>query len=112
LRPEIDAINSALAESNAPAPESSSNGSFDPVAVARESARLRSQLEASDGDSEETFRTLKVALAGRVERGRLDALGADIGNFDFDAALSKLDELVKDQSLNSGEILGSQMTNS
>ena len=61
---------------------------------------------ASDGDSEETFRTLRSVLAGHVEKSRLDALGAHISDFDFTGALSKLDEIVKEYSFNPEEVKG------
>jgi hypothetical protein len=67
---------------------------------------LRSQLQASDGESEETFRALQSVLAGQVEKRRLDALGADISDFDFRAALLKLDEIFREHSLNWEEVKG------
>jgi hypothetical protein len=84
-------------------PESDPKRTFDPVAAALEAARLRRLLEESDGDSEETFRTLQSVLAGQVEKGRLDALAADISEFDFARALLKLDEIVQEYGLNREE---------
>ena len=52
-------------------------------------------LEASDGDAEEAFRSLQEAVAGTVEKPQLDALGASINDFDFEAALLKLDEIAE-----------------
>jgi hypothetical protein len=78
--------------------------SFDPIAASHDITRLRSQLEASDGDSEETFRTLRNVLAGQVEKARLDALGADLSNFDFTEALLKLNEIVREHRLNAEEV--------
>ena len=57
--------------------------------------RLRALLEASDGDAEEAFRSLQEAVAGAVEKPQLDALGASINDFDFEAALVKLDEIAE-----------------
>jgi hypothetical protein len=92
--------------SAAPTPESESKKSFDPIAASREIGRLRSQLEASGGDSEETFHTIRSILTGQVEKARLDALGADISEFDFTGALSKLDDIVRENGLNREEVKG------
>jgi signal transduction histidine kinase/DNA-binding response OmpR family regulator/HPt (histidine-containing phosphotransfer) domain-containing protein len=105
LGTQIDAIEQALPLETL-ALDDESRKSFDPIAASHEVTRLRSQLEASDGDSEETFRTLRSVLAGQVEKGRLEALGANISDFDFAGALSKLDEIVKDHSLNREEVKG------
>jgi signal transduction histidine kinase/DNA-binding response OmpR family regulator len=100
LHTQVTAIEQTL-PSETLVPEVQSNKSFNPISASREITRLRSQLEASEGDSEDTFRTLKNLLAGRVEKARLDALGADITDFNFTAALSKLDEIAKEHSLGS-----------
>jgi signal transduction histidine kinase/DNA-binding response OmpR family regulator len=99
LRTQIDAIEQALPLETLVL-EIESRKSFDPIAVSNEITRLRSQLKASDGNSEESFRTLQSVLANQVEKARLDALGADISDFDFTGALSKLDEIVKEHNLN------------
>jgi two-component system sensor histidine kinase/response regulator len=106
LRPQIESIKHALATSAAPALESASKGSFDSAAVSREVLRLRSLLLASDGNSEETLRTLQIALAGHVEKAQLDALACDIGEFDFTGALLKLDDIVKEHGLDREEVRG------
>jgi len=106
LRDQIDAIEQALPTLVISVPESESRENFDPAAASHEITRLRSQLMASDGDSEETFRTLRSVLAGHVEKSRLDALGAHISDFDFTGALSKLDEIVKEYSFNPEEVKG------
>jgi hypothetical protein len=56
-------------------------------------ARLKILLEVSDGEAEESFRRLQQALAGAIEKPYLDGLSASINDFDFDAALVKLDEI-------------------
>lgn len=106
LRPQIEAIEQALGASATPELESDAKTIFDPAAASREARRLRSLLEASDGDSEETLHTLQSVLAGQVEKARLDALGADISEFDFAGALRKLDDIVKEQGLNLEEVNG------
>jgi HPt (histidine-containing phosphotransfer) domain-containing protein len=105
LRTQIDGIERASLAA-ASRPETESRKSFDPIAASHEISLLRSQLEASGGDSEETFRTVQGVLTGRVEKAQLDALGADISNFDFAGALSKLDDIVREHSLNREEVKG------
>jgi two-component system, sensor histidine kinase and response regulator len=75
--------------------ESAAKTDLDSVAASIDIARLRVLLEASDGDAEETFRTLQSALSGHIEKVRLDALGAAIDDFDFSGALQKLDEIAQ-----------------
>ncbi|HWY58561.1 MAG TPA: response regulator [Terriglobales bacterium] len=99
LQPQIVAIEQALGTLTTPTPESDPNREFDPVAASHEAVRLRSLLEASDADSEETFHTLQNILAGHVEKAQLDGLGADIGEFDFAEALMKLDTIVREYGL-------------
>jgi HPt (histidine-containing phosphotransfer) domain-containing protein len=106
LGPQLEAIEGALGTPATPALEITSKEKFDPAAALAEIERLRSQLEASDGDSEETFRTLQSLLAGQVEKAQLDALGADISDFDFAGALLKLGSMVKEHGLNREEVKG------
>jgi signal transduction histidine kinase/DNA-binding response OmpR family regulator len=105
LRTQIDAIEQALPLETLVL-NVESRQTFDPIAASHEITRLRSQLKASDGESEETFRSLQSVLAGKVEKARLDALGADISDFDFSGALLKLDEIVREDSLNWEEVKG------
>jgi signal transduction histidine kinase/CheY-like chemotaxis protein len=105
LRTQIDAIEQALPLETLGL-EIEPRKSFDRIAASHEITLLRSQLKASRGGSEETFRTLRSVLASQVEKARLDALGADISNFDFTEALLKLDEIVREHSLNPEEVKG------
>jgi PAS domain S-box-containing protein len=66
---------------------------FNSEAAADAVAQLRILLEASDGDAEESFRSLQDVVAGTVEKQLLDDLGASINDFDFDGALVRLDEI-------------------
>ena len=68
---------------------------FNEEAAADAIARLRTLLEASDGDAEESFRSLHDAVAGAVEKPHLDSLSESINNFNFDRALVKLDEIAE-----------------
>jgi CheY-like chemotaxis protein len=92
---EVQAITRAL-HASAPAPgEAKRTMPFNGEAAAAAVARLKSLLEASDGDAEEAFRDLQDAVAGAVEKPQLDALGASITDFDFETALRKLDEIAE-----------------
>jgi CheY-like chemotaxis protein/HPt (histidine-containing phosphotransfer) domain-containing protein len=58
-------------------------------------ARLRERLEASAADAPRVFAEVAETLRGTVATPLLDALGASVKAFDFDAALSKLEEIVE-----------------
>jgi two-component system, sensor histidine kinase and response regulator len=106
LRPQIASLEKALGEAVTPSSENGLKKTFDPAAASLEVIRLRRLLEASDGDSEETFRSLQSVLSGHVEKARLDALSADIGEFEFSGAIKKLDEIAKELGLNEREVKG------
>ena len=106
LRPQIEAMRVALGEAAPPASANGERMAFDPATAANEVARLRSLLEASDGDSEEAFRALEGVLSGHVEGAQLDALGYDISEFEFSGALRKLDEIDRELDLKKREARG------
>jgi two-component system sensor histidine kinase/response regulator len=106
LRPQAEAIERALGKSTTPTAEIGANKNFDSVAASREVTRLRSLLEASDAASGKTFRNLQSVLSGKVEKAQLDALSAEIGNFDFSGALRKLDEIAQEIGLDQREAKG------
>jgi CheY-like chemotaxis protein len=58
-------------------------------------ARLRERLEASAADAPRVFAEVAETLRGTIATPLLDALGASVKAFDFDAALSKLEEIVE-----------------
>ena len=92
---QVQAIEKALRDSAIAPPESVRSSPLDEQATTAAIDRLRSLLEASDGDAEESFRSLQDAVEGVVEKPYLDGLSASINDFDFDAALVKLDEIAK-----------------
>ena len=87
------AIEKALFASAAIRTEEVRTGAFNREASAGAIARLKLLLEVSDGEAEASFRSLRQALVGAIEKPYLDDLGASINDFDFDAALMKLDEI-------------------
>jgi signal transduction histidine kinase/DNA-binding response OmpR family regulator/HPt (histidine-containing phosphotransfer) domain-containing protein len=90
---QVQAIEKALRDSAIARPEPVETLPFDEKAATAAIDRLRRLLEASDGDAEESFRSLQVAVEGVVKKPYLDGLSASINEFDFDGALLKLDEI-------------------
>ena len=95
LSTQVDAIEKALRKSAAAQPEAMPTSPFNGEMASGAIARLRSLLRASDGGAEEAFRSLQGAVAGVVEKPHLDALSASISDFDFKAALVKLDGIAE-----------------
>ena len=95
LNIQVTAINQALLDSAPARPEETRTAPFDEEQATVAISRLKVLLEASDGDAEQAFRSLHDAVAGIVEKPDLDALSASINDFDFEAALVKLDEIAQ-----------------
>jgi CheY-like chemotaxis protein len=68
---------------------------FDAHAASAAIARLRALLESSDGDAADAFLAVRNTLIGTLEESQLDVLSTAISEFDFDAALLKLDEIAE-----------------
>ena len=68
---QVQAIDKALRDSATAQPEVQT-APFDRKAATAAIARLKRLLEASDGDAEESFRSLQNAVAGVVEQPYLD----------------------------------------
>jgi len=103
LAPQVNAIAYAFTQVATPVPAKEVAKSFDLVAAAHLAGRLHSLLESSDGESEEVFRSLQEMVTGHVAKERMDALGADISEFEFSGALLKLDEIAGELGLNRRE---------
>jgi len=69
---------------------------FNPAEALAMVERLRAMLQASDADAADAYRTLAETLRGTVDTTRLDALGAAVNGFDYEAALLELDEIAKE----------------
>jgi len=95
LGTQVHAIEEALRESAPARPAEVRASPFNREAASGAIARLKTLLQASDGDAEEAFHRLQDAVAGPVEKPHLDALSALINDFDFEAALVKLDEIAE-----------------
>ncbi len=91
---QVQAIEKALRDSVSARPEETQTSPFNRNTAAA-IARLKALLEASDGGAEESFRSVQEAVTGIVEKPYLDGLSASINDFDFDAALVKLNEIAE-----------------
>jgi HPt (histidine-containing phosphotransfer) domain-containing protein len=65
----------------------------DPEKVLAALANLKELLEANDADAPEAYRNFAAVLGYSGNRSRLEALGAAVNSFDFEAALKRLDEI-------------------
>jgi len=103
LSTQSDAIRQALHEETPAKPEKVRTSPVNGEAASDAISQLRSFLEASDGAAEEAFHNLQTLVEGAIEKPQLDALGASINDFDFEAALVKLDEIAKICARNGSE---------
>ena len=93
---QVQAIQRAL-KAQTPVPQGGEGHRiFDPAEALAMVGRLRALLEASDADAADAYRTLAEILRGTADTTRLDALGAAVNGFDYDAALLELDEIAKE----------------
>jgi HPt (histidine-containing phosphotransfer) domain-containing protein len=103
LASQVRAIHEALPEP----PTAQVNDGKESPFVAKEAsaavARLKTLLEANDGDAGEAFLGLKRAVGGHVEHSLLEALGVAVNDFEFDTAATKLEQLAKELNLNGGQ---------
>jgi signal transduction histidine kinase/DNA-binding response OmpR family regulator/HPt (histidine-containing phosphotransfer) domain-containing protein/CHASE3 domain sensor protein len=91
--PQVARIQAALGV-NAEAPAVAD--AFAPEKATAAVARLMSLIDANDGDSAEAVQEVATALAGKVDRSRLDDLRASVDEFNFDAARTKLTQIASD----------------
>jgi HPt (histidine-containing phosphotransfer) domain-containing protein len=76
-------------------PIEESHTDFDAEAASASIARLRALLVSCDGDAAEAFLAVERILASTVAKSQLDALSRAVSDFDFEAALAKLDEIAE-----------------
>jgi signal transduction histidine kinase/CheY-like chemotaxis protein/HPt (histidine-containing phosphotransfer) domain-containing protein len=92
LAAQVHAIEQAL-HSTAAEIEEPPSSPFDQVSACAAIVQLRAQLESSDGNAGEAFRAVSTEMASVVEKPQLEALKNSIDNFEFEAALLKLEEI-------------------
>ena len=103
LGPQVETIRQVLGDITPVGLEVKGSPRFDAEAASTAVERLKALLQASDADAEEAFSRMQDAVAGHVEKGRLNALGAAISEFDFEGALTRLDEITREYNLNGGQ---------
>jgi CheY-like chemotaxis protein len=97
LSRQIQSIRQALRDITPDLPAQGKKvAAFDAQVASSAVARLEALLQASDGDAAEAFLAVENALAGTLDKSRLEALGACIGEFDFEGALLKLNEIAQE----------------
>ena len=96
LGTQVHAIDQALRESTSAPPEEMVPSAFDEEAAAVAITRLKSLLDASDGDAGEAFRSVQDVIAGVVDKTHMDSLSASISEFNFAAARVKLDGIAEE----------------
>jgi two-component system sensor histidine kinase/response regulator len=95
LQTNIDAIRGALAKEFPSLSEDQLQARFDPERINRTTNQLRDLLASSDGGVAEAFPEFRDAVAGRVSKRELEALEAAIGEYDFEAALTRLEAIAE-----------------
>jgi PAS domain S-box-containing protein len=103
LDSQIHAIQEGLHHLSAADPKGAGELPFVAEEASAAVARLRVLLEANDGDAGEAFLGVQKAIGGRVEHSLVEALGMAVGDFEFDAASAKLEQIAKELNLNEGE---------
>jgi signal transduction histidine kinase/CheY-like chemotaxis protein/HPt (histidine-containing phosphotransfer) domain-containing protein/HAMP domain-containing protein len=91
----VGLIKHGLAETAPKAKPAENAREFDPEAAGAAVARLRSLIEANDGEAATAFTAVQDELQRVVEKTALIALKGAIDDFDFDAALSRLHEIAE-----------------
>ena len=92
LRRMAEAIRSALA-ATAPAPPPVSRVA-DPEAVSAALTRLRELVDSNDGGAADEFAAVENVLAAAVDAQALNELRDALGDFEFDKAAAKLNEVI------------------
>jgi HPt (histidine-containing phosphotransfer) domain-containing protein len=87
----VKAIQAALTGTSAPAVQTQKP--FHLEAAAAAGLKLRDLINANDGAAAEALTQFEQALAGTGDRPQIEALRSAIQDFDFDAALARLDEI-------------------
>jgi PAS domain S-box-containing protein len=103
LLAQVVKVGAALSATQTEAAPEAPRAAFNAEAASEAAARLRGQLDACDGDSEETFTSLREAVGGKVEASALNALGDSIRDYDFEAATAKLDKIVQELGIKAGK---------
>ncbi len=103
LQSQVSKVAAALGGAQPDSSAAPATMPFNADAAADTAVRLKGLLDASDGDSEETFASFRDALGGKVEQATLNALGDSIRDYDFESAAAKLEKIVQELGLSAGK---------
>jgi len=95
---QIRALKAALPVARADGPRPSPASPAGAAETLMAMTRLKELLEASDADASEAYVSLANLLRSRVDASRLQTLGDAVDRFDFESALSQLNEVAEDYS--------------
>ena len=95
---QVQSIRSALTVAAPASGASSGPHSASDILAAMD--QLKALLEANDADAPASYTALAEMLSGRIETTQLDALGSAVNGFDFDEALTRLQEITKKYEVN------------
>ena len=93
---QIRTIKAALSVAATDGAKLSSPPPAGPAETLKAMARLKELLEASDADASEAYANLANLLASSVDTSRLEMLGSTVNRFEFETALSQLNEVAKE----------------
>ena len=103
LESQVGKVAAALGGTQPAASVAPASTSFNAEAASDAAVRLKSLLDASDGDSEEAFASFSDALGGKIDQATLNGLGDSIRDFDFESAAARLEKIVNELGLNAGK---------
>ncbi len=103
LQSQVAKVAAALGATQTEGAPVVTHAAFNAEAASDAATRLRALLDASDGDSEEAFTSLRNAVGGKVDSSVLNALDDSIRDYDFEAAIEKLDKIVQELGLHAGK---------
>ena len=103
LARQVNAIREALHAASPAKQDDAEETPFTPESASAAVARLKSLLEANDGDAGEAFVSLQNVIGARVDQSLMKGLAAAIGEFEFDKATAELDQIAQQLSFNGGQ---------
>jgi PAS domain S-box-containing protein len=96
LAPQVASIRAALGEGTSAVPP---QVAFDAELAVNSIRHLLSMIDANDGDAADVVEEVTANLTGKVDANRLKALRDSIGEFDWDGARTRLEQIAADYDL-------------
>jgi PAS domain S-box-containing protein len=103
LNSQVHAIQEALPDSSTADRNHAAESPFVAEDALAALALLKALLEANDADAGEAFLGLQKALGGHIEHSLLEALGVAVSDFEFDTAMTKLEQIARELNVNGGQ---------